>query len=439
METDRARELGHGNLALARPLGKGSGGVSVVTDSRRSNRRVRFCLWNLTAAVAMLMALGAALLPATTHAEWAPPQTVFVPSTGHTTDGLFLQAWRNQRPLLGDPITEEFTSRTGLGVDPESEQVVQYYENLALVYLPDEAPENQVRTLDLGREALAVALDGNPSAALLQASRDTTCTAGDGDCLAFTETGHTLENGFRVAWEEAGGEVWLGLPVSEAYRAPDGTWVQYFERGALQARRAGVVEPLPLGRMTARRLELDTGRIVRPLEAPLFASTLFVAPPVPEIIEEVVPVVEEIEPVVDEIATQPDSGPGLQQGAYQEIVISISAQMMWAYEGGALVNSSYVSTGTAEVPETTTPIGWHSILTKIDIQDMEGTISGEDYFVEDVPYVMYFDNLGNALHGTYWHSNFGAPMSHGCINLPMDVAAWMYEWAPVGTAVSVIG
>jgi lipoprotein-anchoring transpeptidase ErfK/SrfK len=51
---------------------------------------------------------------------------------------------------------------------------------------------------------------------------------------------------------------------------------------------------------------------------------------------------------------------------------------------------------------------------------------------------MYFDEHGDALHGTYWHSNFGTPMSHGCVNLPMDIAAWMYGWADVGTAVSVI-
>ena len=49
------------------------------------------------------------------------------------------------------------------------------------------------------------------------------------------------------------------------------------------------------------------------------------------------------------------------------------------------------------------------MLAKFDAQTMEGTISGEYYRVEDVPYVMYFDNIGNAIHGTYWHSNFGAP------------------------------
>ncbi len=91
------------------------------------------------------------------------------------------------------------------------------------------------------------------------------------------------------------------------------------------------------------------------------------------------------------------------------------------------------------MPETVTPVGYFSVLTKYDVQTMEGTISDEYYLVPDVPYVMYFDNLGNALHGTYWHNNFGTPMSHGCVNLPMDVAAFLYDWAPIGTAVTVLG
>ncbi|MGH2559140.1 MAG: L,D-transpeptidase, partial [Thermomicrobiales bacterium] len=79
-----------------------------------------------------------------------------------------------------------------------------------------------------------------------------------------------------------------------------------------------------------------------------------------------------------------------------------------------------------------------TVLTKFESETMEGTISGEHYRVEDVPSVMYFDNNGNALHGTYWHSNFGAPMSHGCVNLPLDVAAFLYGWTEIGTPVSVI-
>ena len=133
-----------------------------------------------------------------------------------------------------------------------------------------------------------------------------------------------------------------------------------------------------------------------------------------------------------------DAGPGPQQGGDKEIVVSLSAQTLWAYEGGGLVLSTLVSTGTAETPETTTPIGHFTVLTKYDVQTMEGTINGEPYRVEDVPYVMYFDDLGDALHGAYWHSNFGTPMSHGCVNLPLDVAEWLYGWAAIGTPVSVI-
>jgi lipoprotein-anchoring transpeptidase ErfK/SrfK len=52
--------------------------------------------------------------------------------------------------------------------------------------------------------------------------------------------------------------------------------------------------------------------------------------------------------------------------------------------------------------------------------------------------VLYFTASGHALHGTYWHNNFGMPMSHGCVNLPLDVAAWLYDWAPIGTRVLII-
>jgi lipoprotein-anchoring transpeptidase ErfK/SrfK len=117
------------------------------------------------------------------------------------------------------------------------------------------------------------------------------------------------------------------------------------------------------------------------------------------------------------------------------IVISIRHQMLWAYKGDQVVLSSSVSTGRAGFD---TPVGSFSVLTKLPSQTMEGVIGGEYYNVPDVPWVLYFTNSGHALHGTYWHSNFGTPMSHGCVNLPLDVAAWLYTWAPVGTPVLVI-
>ena len=118
----------------------------------------------------------------------------------------------------------------------------------------------------------------------------------------------------------------------------------------------------------------------------------------------------------------------------KSIVVSISQQMLWAYKGDQLVLNSYVSTGKAGFD---TPVGSYVILTRLASQTMEGVIGGEYYNVPDVPSVMYFTNSGHALHGTYWHNSFGIPMSHGCVNLPMDVAAWLYQWAPVGTPVLI--
>ena len=63
-------------------------------------------------------------------------------------------------------------------------------------------------------------------------------------------------------------------------------------------------------------------------------------------------------------------------------------------------------------------------------------MSGPGYYLPDVPYVMYFYD-GYGLHGTYWHSNFGTPMSHGCVNLSIPDAEWLYNWADVGTLVNI--
>ena len=117
------------------------------------------------------------------------------------------------------------------------------------------------------------------------------------------------------------------------------------------------------------------------------------------------------------------------------IVVSVGQQTMWVYKGDRLVLTSAVSTGRAGFE---TPLGSYAVLSKLPSQTMEGVIGGEYYNVPDVPSVMYFTPYGHALHGTYWHSNFGTPMSHGCVNLPLDVAAWLYEWAPVGTRVLIV-
>ena len=111
------------------------------------------------------------------------------------------------------------------------------------------------------------------------------------------------------------------------------------------------------------------------------------------------------------------------------IDVNLSEQRVSAYEGDTVVNSFLVSTGVSQTPTVT---GKYKIYVKVRVQDM----SGPGYYLRDVPYVMFFyEDYG--LHGTYWHNNFGTPMSRGCVNLTVDDAAWLFNWASVGTAVNV--
>lgn len=116
-------------------------------------------------------------------------------------------------------------------------------------------------------------------------------------------------------------------------------------------------------------------------------------------------------------------------GGERWVDVDLTHQMVYAYEGNTLVNSFVVSTGTWQHPTVT---GQYHVYVKFRYKNM----SGPGYFLPDVPYTMFFYQ-GYALHGTYWHSNFGTPMSHGCVNLSIPDSEWLYNWASVGTLVNV--
>lgn len=120
----------------------------------------------------------------------------------------------------------------------------------------------------------------------------------------------------------------------------------------------------------------------------------------------------------------PDVGP------YERwIDVDLTLQRAYAYEGRNLVRSFIVSTGTKYYP---TVIGQFNIQTK----HIRTDLIGEDYAYFDVPYVMYFWE-GYALHGVDWHNMFGTPYSHGCVNIKIDEAKWLFDWATIGTFVNV--
>ncbi len=111
------------------------------------------------------------------------------------------------------------------------------------------------------------------------------------------------------------------------------------------------------------------------------------------------------------------------------IDVDLTNQRVYAYEGDVMLNSFLASTGTWQTPTVT---GQFKIWIKVRSQ----TMSGPGYSLPGVPYVMYFYK-DYGIHGTYWHNNFGVPMSHGCVNLSIPDAEWLYNWASVGTVVNV--
>ncbi len=125
-------------------------------------------------------------------------------------------------------------------------------------------------------------------------------------------------------------------------------------------------------------------------------------------------------------STSPAPSPS---GGKKWIEIDLSRQRLIAHEGDKIILNTLVSTGLRRTP---TPIGTYRVRVKIRRQ----TMSGPGYRLPNVQWVMYFVGA-YALHGTYWHNNFGHPMSHGCVNLRNSAARTLYQWANKGTRVVI--
>lgn len=122
------------------------------------------------------------------------------------------------------------------------------------------------------------------------------------------------------------------------------------------------------------------------------------------------------------------------------IDVNLTKQTLVLYEGEKAVYATLISSGEAglEDPEHTTATkrGIFRIHTKHITTTMSSDEIGEEFELNDVPYVQYFDKEGYALHGAYWHDRFGTPKSHGCINLSPEDARRIFYWTeptvPVG-------
>jgi len=122
--------------------------------------------------------------------------------------------------------------------------------------------------------------------------------------------------------------------------------------------------------------------------------------------------------------------------AYKTIKIDLSKQKLYAYFRGLLENEFTISTGQWKYP---TPEGNFKILSKFLKTDMArdyGPDNPDNYNLPNVPHVMYFYR-DYAIHGAYWHWRFGTRVSHGCVNLKLKDAKWLYEWSDIGVPVII--
>ncbi len=121
----------------------------------------------------------------------------------------------------------------------------------------------------------------------------------------------------------------------------------------------------------------------------------------------------------------------------KHIIVDLSEQTLYAFEGDRLFMQAHVSTGLDDMP---TPIGTFRIFRKMPSRYMQGPIPGttdDEYDLPGVPWTMYFTAGGAAIHGAYWHDEFGQQHSHGCINLQPEMARKLYDWAPINIPVTV--
>jgi hypothetical protein len=337
------------------------------------------------------------------------PDIVYFPQTGHHLSEEFLNYWRTRGGLyqFGYPLTEEIS---------EGNLTVQYFERAVFEFHADNAPEWRVLLRRLGSEQTRHMRD-EPAFARISGSDDA-------HTRYFPQTGHRLSHGFKTYWENNGALPTFGYPISEEF-TEGGRTVQYFERARFEwhpEHRGTRYEILlgHLGRQDARDRGVDISAVNRISGVDNYHPDLWYVPAPP--------------PPPPPPAVRPPSGAPSHVSKWIEVDLTNQRVRAWQYD--QMVYSVRVSTGR---PATPTLTGTFRTYLHLRYGDMSGwTPDQGSYYVPNVPYIMYYDR-GYGIHGAYWHSNFGTPMSAGCVNLPVGDAGWMYNWAPIGTTVYIHG
>ena len=132
----------------------------------------------------------------------------------------------------------------------------------------------------------------------------------------------------------------------------------------------------------------------------------------------------------------PNQNPPMGVTSNRWIEVNLFEQTVAVYDYGELVFASLIASGLA--PFWTRP-GLFQIYEKLESTPMSGSFEADRsdaYYLEDVPWTMYFDER-RAIHGAYWRANLGFSQSHGCVNMSIGDAQWIYKWAEIGDWVYV--
>jgi hypothetical protein len=319
-----------------------------------------------------------------------PGLAVYFPETGHHLSWPFLNFWRSQGNglTLGAPVSEQ-TEVQGLRT--------QYFQFAKCIH----SPWGAVRLSPIGD--LYAGLDGLPRLSYTEMCAQTRNPSGDAAVR------------FIKYWRRRGGFAVLGSPVTPVLEYK-GNIFQHFQNVRMeyhpetvedyyrsQEQYLGIsllgyreVQLTPLGAALAAREGVDTRGV--PVRAGAVALSHL--------------------------------------GGNKRIDVSLTQQTLRLLEGDALIYQAPVSSGSYYHPTVT---GEFRVIQKIPKMLMRGP----DYYLPNVPYNLYFhpQGLGYFIHGTYWHDRFGATQSygtsHGCVNLDLGDAEFVYDWSDVGTAVVI--
>ena len=138
--------------------------------------------------------------------------------------------------------------------------------------------------------------------------------------------------------------------------------------------------------------------------------------------------------VVGVVEPRTEPPPGVPADRWIEI--NVFEQTLSVYENNRLVYATLISSGTGVFY---TRVGVFQIYEKLPLETMRGAFLADRsdfYYLEDVPWTMYYDEA-RAIHGAYWHDNFGFRESRGCVNLTITDANWVFQWAREGDWVYV--